>query len=292
MMKISKIFAIVLAFTMLMSTVVFAGTVVEGTNNTTITLDLVKSAGYDAATPAESIASGSNFYVWFNFTGNPTVKADTVTGFDLFVEYDSSKVSFDAAMDVIASSVTFQPAFADGIMGAAWANLDGLAVKQGFSSVIQGSGTLFIVQGLAKTDLAKADLDAIKLVATVDGGKTQMTNATSGASFTIDVVEPEVVEPEYKDVDYTDDVAANTANVVADNVTYENVAVFKASFDLADLAEKNAKAYGISLNNNKKAFAFEGNGTVDYVLAFYGVTAEEADGISVDTYYTVSEEVK
>lgn len=315
MKKFSKILALVLTFAMLLSISAFAANIqyAEGTNGKTITLSFgytTKAANTAANQITTDIAEGTEFYVHWAFDGNDG-NAQGMCNVDLPVGYNAEAVSMvaDSQQDQLSGSYVNNFDFADGVMAVVWFNPNSTKYTQidpateEETVLYRTKGNIQRIKVKAKRNIPAAEIPSLFWVLSEatsrDGLSTCKLAIVDGQlpAKNYTVVAPEKVEyevpsePTYEDKDFFADVEANTANIVAEGVTYEEVAVFKASFDLKDLADKSAKEYGVAINNAKKAFAFEGEGTVNYVLAFYGVKAEEVGNINVDTYYTAEVEV-
>lgn len=97
-------------------------------------------------------------------------------------------------------------------------------------------------------------------------------------SITIKAAEP-VIEYEEKG----DALTADKSVEAADGTKWNDLAIYKASFDLNKVVAE--KGYGFDVNGTKNAITINGTGTVDYVLAFFGVAADKVPAVS--TYYTV-----
>lgn len=100
---------------------------------------------------------------------------------------------------------------------------------------------------------------------------------------TVSAVQIKAAEPviEYKEV--VNAVDADVTTLSDGTYTWENIAIYKATFDLDNIVAE--KGYGIKAGDYSYGAAVKGIGTVDYVLAFYGIA--DTDDLAVSEYYTV-----
>lgn len=109
-------------------------------------------------------------------------------------------------------------------------------------------------------------------------------------------VEVVAAGPSFEDNDYSNaKIVPNTNDIEVGGKKYTNVAVFDGSFSLADVKAgletgESVKEAGVMFNGEKKAtIAVAGDGNVAYTVLFYGITPEQAAGLNINTYYTLTE---
>ena len=121
----------------------------------------------------------------------------------------------------------------------------------------------------------------------------RLTDPSAIGAATIKI-ESNAPDPVYEDKDFTiaESVTADTAAIeyTKDDVKYEytNTAIYKAAFNLETLTAEAAKAFGFKIGETKIDVKADitGEGTVDCILAVFGITADKATTAS--TYYTKS----
>lgn len=77
-------------------------------------------------------------------------------------------------------------------------------------------------------------------------------------------------------------VGAKETDVIIDNTQYMGTAIYEVSFDLENTVDA-TKGYGIKVGGTEIVSSVTGDGTVNYVLAFYGITGAAPD---VQSFWT------
>lgn len=118
---------------------------------------------------------------------------------------------------------------------------------------------------------------------------------TADFTMTGTQVKPEEEEePVYDEVENVTAIVPDTNPIEGDNVTYTSVAKFIGSLNLGDIKdalvgpEAELRSAGIKIGDAvKHTFDIAGEGTVEYKVLFWGITAEQANNLGMSTFYKV-----
>lgn len=286
MKKLSKILALVLAFTVFMSMSAFAATLTTGTNNKTITLGVKCASNAAGTTPITSADAGSTIYIFVTFEGNPDTIADTIQKFDLLMTYDPAKISMSAGVGMIASGAVVNTAFTDGVAYATWASIDGF--YDAINDAIYTEGNLIRFKATTAVALSEADLTNILGFTTTatSAGKVQDAQIADGSNRTFTITIPDTEVAKVPTDETVAVLEADTTPIVSEDgkTQYNDVAVFVADFSLADY--KDVEDYGVKFADKKESLkGVTGNGTLSWVFAFYGIG--EGETPAVETFKTI-----
>ena len=278
MKKISKILALVLAFSMLMSVSAFAATTLStGNNGKSITLAFRFTNDAAGTVPLTNKVAGENFHIYVDFSGNPTDEY-TAAAYDLFIGYDATKVgSFTKTNKLSTPQVNFN--YAPGVIGLAYASLD--PMMDPVTVATAASGSLFRLNATALTDLTVAEIErAFSFL--VSGGDAKVTKFSTAQipSTRLTVYGPDAPadQPEDQKVELAQ--VSCDDKITVEGETYKNVAVATASAPVAGLKEVGFTWVkdGV-VSANKANFVIEslgvelaGEGNFEYRVVMYGVT--------------------
>lgn len=119
-------------------------------------------------------------------------------------------------------------------------------------------------------------LDGVDMLA--DDYATSVVNDSSAkATITVKAAGPKT-EPKVEKLNAKRD-------LTVDNTTWKDLAIYEANFVLADIVA--TEDYGITDGTNKLNVAVAGEGTTNFVLAFYGVSDAELATMNISSYCTV-----
>ena len=148
-----RIIAVLLAVMMLFTIPAFGATVATGTNGNSIYLSFAFSNDDGAI---DSVAKGETFYIDVNYSNNPSVAANSIQAFDMFIGYNAEKITVDSSYgDVIEPTTNTD--FAPGVIATGWAGEKGI-VKKG---KVVTDGILLTIVATANTDISQYDLKGI-----------------------------------------------------------------------------------------------------------------------------------
>lgn len=200
---------------------------------------------------------------------------------------DSSVVCTGGSLQLVAGSNATVDSVAVGAAASAFSTQQTYTTlatkKQNVSDTVgfAGDGEL-IVATFTATSVGEFTVSANQPKFTFKTGATTTPyycRAIDPITITVKAAEP-VIEYEEKG----DALTADKSVEAADGKTkWNDLAIYKASFDLDKVVAE--KGYGFDVNGTKNAITINGEGTVDYVLAFFGVAADKVPTVS--TYYTV-----
>ena len=197
---------------------VSAANLVDGENGKTIYLSLNATSDATGNTPVETVESGSSFYVFVNFAGNPDALAESVQSYDLCISYDAEKMTAVAGTQQLTVP-TVQPEYNTGIIYAGWTSLSGIYNVD--SDSIYESGKLFRLKFTANEELTAEDLSMIKIIpeATSSSGGSQITQMLDGSKKKFTLVQTPALEVEGPTADiYT----STTLDTIKANLTSAN----------------------------------------------------------------------
>ena len=157
MKHFTRIWALLLVFTIFMSTSVSAATVVEGDNGKTIDVWITFTADKYGEDVITEVKAGDAFYVMINFDGNPVDSLENSLGsFNLLIEYDENDVTL-GSRQVVLVSPTVKSSFNTGLAYASWADPE-YGVIDDDENIVK-SGILFGIKATAMVDLTADDIN-------------------------------------------------------------------------------------------------------------------------------------
>ncbi len=183
-----KILSLSLSLAMILSLVytpASAATIAQGTNDNTIYLSFKFTSDANGNNPISSVESGSKFFAFLNFAGNPTVYENTLIAYDILIGFDSTKMSEPAKGDR-DTAPDWNPNRGTGVVKASWAASGGILGEEDEygDRAIKPSGSLLRVRFTATQALTQEDLNSIKVLGSYEGDKTVLGDA-SDKQFTI-----------------------------------------------------------------------------------------------------------
>ena len=164
--------AVALALSMLMSVTVFAAPIATGSNGNTVYIS-TNATDKKQGSQITQVSNGKTFVVELNFVGNPTEKDKTIQNYNLFVKYDTNKMSYVNFLDGLTNP---QKKDNGGTIVLGWASTEGITKQneETYENEIQSQGCLGYIVFRATTDLDASDLNAITFVQSYGNDVTKM----------------------------------------------------------------------------------------------------------------------
>ena len=183
--------SLLLVLAMLMGTLslpAYATKLVEGTNGRTIYLSTEITS--EENEKIDTVEKGGWFAVRIHFSGNADTIEESAQNYNLFLQFDDTKMKFQESAEVSATDGPYtQPtANAEGnivIMG--WSSTNGITTGSGSKKVTHQSGVLAKILFEATDTLSASDFAAIKLVEGNATDHTKMSQYTVVLTPALDV---------------------------------------------------------------------------------------------------------
>ena len=183
--------SLLLVLAMLMGTLslpAYATKLVEGTNGRTIYLSTEITS--EENEKIDTVEKGRWFAVRIHFSGNADTIEESAQNYNLFLQFDDTKMKFQESAEVSATDGPYtQPtANAEGnivIMG--WSSTNGITTGSGSKKVTHQSGVLAKILFEATDTLSASDFAAIKLVEGNATDHTKMSQYTVVLTPALDV---------------------------------------------------------------------------------------------------------
>ena len=183
--------SLLLVLAMLMGTLslpAYATKLVEGTNGRTIYLSTEITS--EENEKIDTVEKGRWFAVRIHFSGNADTIEESTQNYNLFLQFDDTKMKFQESAEVSATDGPYtQPtANAEGnivIMG--WSSTNGITTGSGSKKVTHQSGVLAKILFEATDTLSASDFAAIKLVEGNATDHTKMSQYTVVLTPALDV---------------------------------------------------------------------------------------------------------
>lgn len=195
-MMAKKTLSLVLVLALLMGlncVPVNAAQVQEGDNGKVIYLS-TRATKQMNGDEAQSVSANDIFVLEVNFTNNPTELKDSIWAFNLYLQYDETKMAVVNTTDGLASNAAVNKAYNSNIVGITWGGTEGLNVldKTTFEKNVQAKGVITYIAFKAKTDLNATDLNNFLLLSSAKAaGKDSIDLSTisDGNSKTFTVLQ-------------------------------------------------------------------------------------------------------
>ena len=195
-MMAKKTLSLVLVLALLMGlncVPVNAAQVQEGDNGKVIYLS-TRATKQMNGDEAQSVSANDIFVLEVNFTNNPTELKDSIWAFNLYLQYDETKMAVVNTTDGLASNAAVNKAYNSNIVGITWGGTEGLNVldKTTFKKNVQAKGVITYIAFKAKTDLNATDLNNFLLLSSAKAaGKDSIDLSTisDGNSKTFTVLQ-------------------------------------------------------------------------------------------------------
>lgn len=195
-MMAKKTLSLVLVLALLMGlncVPVNAAQVQEGDNGKVIYLS-TRATKQMNGDEAQSVSANDIFVLEVNFTNNPTELKDSIWAFNLYLQYDETKMAVVNTTDGLASNAAVNKAYNSNIVGITWGGTEGLNVldKTTFEKNVQAKGVITYIAFKAKTNLNATDLNNFLLLSSAKAaGKDSIDLSTisDGNSKTFTVLQ-------------------------------------------------------------------------------------------------------
>lgn len=216
--------AVALALSMLMSVTVFAAPIATGSNGNTVYIS-TNVTDKKQGSPITQVSSGQTFVVELNFAGNPTQKDKTIQNYNLFVKYDTNKMTYLTFMDGLTNPTKKDN---NGTIVLGWASTDGIATldPETFTNVIHAEGCLGYLAFKATTDLDANDLNAITFVQSYGNDVTKMGDCSVVVAPSLGVADS---TQEFYVTDTVEEISAKIGEVTYVDVTGSVTTVNKSN---------------------------------------------------------------
>lgn len=195
-MMAKKTLSLVLVLALLMGlncVPVNAAQVQEGDNGKVIYLS-TRATKQMNGDEAQSVSANDIFVLEVNFTNNPTELKDSIWAFNLYLQYDETKMAVVNTTDGLASNAAVNKAYNSNIVGITWGGTEGLNVldKTTFEKNVQAKGVITYIAFKAKTDLNATDLNNFLLLSSAKAAgkdRIDLSTISDGNSKTFTVLQ-------------------------------------------------------------------------------------------------------